>query len=275
KDVQVFLENTSQNWLCIFDNADDKNVPLGKYIPRSKNGNVIITSRLSEVEQMASPGCHIAVSDLDKEDAITLLLGHALMESSETNRKQGCKIVDAFNCHALAVSSAGAYIQAFKTCTLSDYLSILKSKQKESLNYQMRSLDGYSKSVYSAFLLSFEKLSTQAQQFLQMCSFLHHTAIPVQLFVLAAAFVSPGLHPCEDDLGIDLLNHFLSLFPTESSWNDTVDELYQLSLVTFDNSTKVLSLHPVIHACTLKTVGHMEEEKTSRAATLLLGQATP
>ncbi|KAJ3889376.1 P-loop containing nucleoside triphosphate hydrolase protein, partial [Lentinula edodes] len=187
KKVQAFLESKFQNFLCIFDNADDKKVDLKKYIPRGKNCNVIITSRILEIAQVASPGCCVAVSDLYKEDAITLLLGHAHIADSDTNREQGSKIVDALNCHALAVSSAGAYMQAFKTCTLSDYLSVLNSKKKELFEYQMKSLDGYSKSVYSAFILSFEKLSTQAKHLLQMCSFLHHTAIPVQLFVNAAA----------------------------------------------------------------------------------------
>ncbi|KAJ4465011.1 hypothetical protein C8J55DRAFT_392928, partial [Lentinula edodes] len=182
KKVQTFLESKFQNFLCIFDNADDKKVDLNKYIPGGKNCNVIITSRILEIAQVASPGCCVAVSDLYKEDAITLLLGHAHIADCDTNREQGSKIVDALNCHALAVSSAGAYMQAFKTCTLSDYLSVLSSKQKELFEYQMKSLDGYSKSVYSAFMLSFEKLSTQAKHLLQMCSFLHHTAIPVQLF---------------------------------------------------------------------------------------------
>ncbi|KAJ3846966.1 hypothetical protein EV368DRAFT_88278 [Lentinula lateritia] len=274
KKAQAFLESKFQNFLCIFDNADDKKVDLHKYIPRGKNGNVIITSRILEVAQMASPGCHIAVNDLYKEDAITLLLGHAHIEDSDTNREQGSKIVDAFECHALAVSSAGAYIQAFKTCTLSDYLSVLNNKQKESLDYQMKSLDGYSKSVYSAFILSFEKLSTQAQHLLQMCSFLHHTAIPVQLFVNAAAD-HKRLQPSGEDSGLELLEHFFSLFLKESSWYDTVDELAQLCIATYDNNTKTLSLHTVIHACAHVTVAPIEEEKTSRATTLLLGQATP
>ncbi len=59
------------------DNADDSNVDLSNYIPQCDHGNVIITSRLTEVHQMASPGSHLNFSDLEKSEAVNLLLKHA------------------------------------------------------------------------------------------------------------------------------------------------------------------------------------------------------
>ncbi|KAE9403742.1 hypothetical protein BT96DRAFT_936175 [Gymnopus androsaceus JB14] len=115
KNVQDFLARMDGNWLCIFDNADDKEVFLNEYIPSCNHGNVIVTSRLTETSQMASPGCHVDFCDLSKENAIELLLRQAHQESSDANQALASTIVDALGCHALAVSTAGAYIGATPT----------------------------------------------------------------------------------------------------------------------------------------------------------------
>ncbi|KAF9062642.1 P-loop containing nucleoside triphosphate hydrolase protein [Rhodocollybia butyracea] len=118
KSVRDFLARIDHNWLCIFDNADDKELYLKDYIPSCSHGNIIITSRLLETSEMDTPGCHIAFGDLNQDDAIELLLKHAHMESSEGNKKLASEIVDTLGCHALAVSTAGAYILTTRTCTL-------------------------------------------------------------------------------------------------------------------------------------------------------------
>ncbi len=63
-----------KDWLLIFDNADDPKVDLSNYIPQCDHGNVIITSCLTEVHQMASPGSHLDFSDLEQSEAVNLLL---------------------------------------------------------------------------------------------------------------------------------------------------------------------------------------------------------
>ncbi len=63
-DVQDFLGKMQEDWLLIFDNADDPNVELSKYIPQCNHGNIIITSRLTD--QMASPGACLNFLILNK-----------------------------------------------------------------------------------------------------------------------------------------------------------------------------------------------------------------
>ncbi|KAE9392458.1 hypothetical protein BT96DRAFT_944627 [Gymnopus androsaceus JB14] len=134
KNARDFLARMNQNWLCIFDNADDPEVFLKKYIPSCNHGNVIVTSRLTETSQMASPGCHIDFSDLDNETAGELLLKQAHQDSSEENLDLASQIVDALGCHALAVSTAGAYIGTTPTCTLGNYLEHFHKKKTKILN---------------------------------------------------------------------------------------------------------------------------------------------
>ncbi|KAE9389894.1 TPR-like protein [Gymnopus androsaceus JB14] len=224
KDVIDFLARTSENWLCIFDNADDKKVYLKDYIPICNHGNVIVTSRLSETSQMASPDCHTDLMDLTKESAVKLLLNQAHKQSSNENLNLASKIVEALGCHALAVSTAGAYIGATPTCTLENYLTHFNKKKKKILDYRMRSLDSYQRTVYSAFHVSFEKLSHPTQLLMQICGYLNQTAIPLKIFTQAAAFTGNDSSTVDVDPPIKTINdmkEFLSLFKDEDSWEDS------------------------------------------------------
>jgi hypothetical protein len=177
------LGRIREDWLLIFDNADNPQVDLSIYIPQCDHGNVIITSRLTEVKQMASPGCHLDFSDLEQREAISLVLKRANQVDSNTNRRLASDIVDALGCQALAVATAGAYIALSATCNLDNYLSLFERKRKELLNYKMKSLDGYQKTVFSAFQLSFDQLSPPTKLLLQICAFFHRAAIPIEVFL--------------------------------------------------------------------------------------------
>ncbi|KAE9392283.1 hypothetical protein BT96DRAFT_944791 [Gymnopus androsaceus JB14] len=233
KDVTDFLARTSENWLCIFDNADDKKVYLKDYVPICSHGNVIVTSRLSETSQMASPDCHIELMDLTKESAVELLLHQAHKQSLNENLNWAFKIVEALGCHALAVSTAGAYIGATPTCTLENYLTHFNKKKKKILDYRMRTLDSYQRTVYSAFHLSFEKLSHPTQLLMQICGYLNQNTIPLKIFTQAAAFT--GIDSSAVDVDppiktIDFMKEFLSLFKDEDSWEESVIEMKLLNL---------------------------------------------
>ncbi|KAK0477753.1 P-loop containing nucleoside triphosphate hydrolase protein, partial [Armillaria luteobubalina] len=274
-DVKDFLKRMHEDWLVIFDNADDSKVDLSKYIPQCNHGNIIITSRLTEVHQMASFGLHLDFSDLTQSDAVDLLLKHAHENSDTGNQQLASDIVDALGYQALAVATAGAYIASTATCTLSNYLSLFKWKCKQLLNYKMKSLEGYQNTVYSAFQLSFDQLSFSTQLFMQICAGFHHTAIPVELFYHASAFLSKDLFPEEKDKtpAIDEMKHFLSLFANNGLWDDAINELSHFSLTMYDIGTKTLSFHSVLHMCVQETI--VDKEKIYSIARLLLACATP
>ncbi|PBK79652.1 TPR-like protein [Armillaria gallica] len=263
-----------KDWLLIFDNADDPKVDLSNYIPQCDHGNVIITSCLTEVHQMASPGFHLNFSDLEKSEAVNLLLKHAHEDLSNDNQQLAAGIVDALGCQALAVATAGAYITSNATCTLSNYLSLFKRKCKQLLHYKMKSLDGYQKTVFSAFQLSFDQLSSPTKLFIQICAFFHHTAIPVELFYRAAAFTGDDIEPGEEEHpAVKELKDFLLLFTPNGSWDDTIDELSRLSLTMYDASAKALSFHSILHICVQETI--IDKDRVNHMTQLLLARATP
>ncbi|KAK0478991.1 P-loop containing nucleoside triphosphate hydrolase protein, partial [Armillaria novae-zelandiae] len=274
EEVRDFLRRMHEDWLVVFDNADDPNVDLSNYIPECNHGSVIITSRLTEVNQMASPDFHIDFGDLEQSDAVDLLLKHAHVEFNNNNQQLASVIVNTLGCQALAVATAGAYIASTATCTLSEYLPLFEQKCKHLLKYKMKALDSYQKTVFSAFELSFEKLSPSAKMFIQICAFFHHTAIPVELFHRASAFTGDDLWPEEKKKApaVEDLKQFLSYFPCNASWNEVIDELNSLSLIIYDTSAKTLSFHSVLQMCIQETID--DKEKICYTTGMLLARAT-
>ncbi len=273
-DIQDFLGRIQENWLLIFDNADNPKIELSKYIPRCNHGNIIIISRLTEVNQMTSPSAHLDFSDLEQSEAIHLLLKHAHQSFNNNNQQLASDIVDALGCQALAVATAGAYIASNPTCTLSNYLFHFNQKHTELLNYKIKSLDDYQKTIFSAFQLSFDQLSSSTQFFMQICAFFHHTAIPIEMFNRAAAFTGDDIEPEEEETpAVEELKHFLSFFTHDESWNNSIDELSHLSLIMYNIGSKTLSFHPILHICIQETI--INKDKIHHIALLLLARATP
>ncbi|KAK7441012.1 hypothetical protein VKT23_016793 [Stygiomarasmius scandens] len=249
--VQGFLSRAQKEWLLIFDNADTPDLNLGKYIPRCNHGNVIITSRVTSVHQMASPGHCLNFDDLDHLEAVELLLKHAGAEDSGHNKQLASKIVDALGCHALAVSTAAAYIASNATCDLSNYLSCFYHKSKNLLDYRSFSSDNYQHTVLSAFQLSFDQLTPSTQRLLQICSCFHHIAIPIKLFKLATVFAWDDTVPGEKvPASVTEMKEFLSLFTDDKSLDDSINQLAKFSLTTYDPSLQTLTFHAIIHSCT-------------------------
>ncbi|KIK58025.1 hypothetical protein GYMLUDRAFT_704455 [Collybiopsis luxurians FD-317 M1] len=276
EDVKKYLARNQDNWLCIFDNADNDQLYLKEYIASCDHGNIIITSRLGDTIQMAFPGPHIDFGDLSKEDAVTLLLKHAHKEHFEENKDFAMEIVHALGYHALAVATAGAYIHKAPTCTLGNYLAYFKTQQKKILNYRLKTVDNYQETVYSTFKLSFDQLSYSTQCFSQICAYLHPLSIPIAMFTQAAAFTGEDIEPGNSNpptSAIQYMRKFLTLFQEEGRFETSIEELHQLCLVSYNESEGSITFHPVIHACIRETSEYQPDVK--QAAMLILAQATP
>ncbi|KAK0478080.1 hypothetical protein EDD18DRAFT_1296024 [Armillaria luteobubalina] len=177
--------------LLVLENADPS-MELDKYLPYSLHDSILITSTNEAVSHFAS-GQAYKFKLLDSADQ------HSAGNLYNGNWQLASEIVNALGCQALAVATAGAYIASTATCTLSKYLSLFKQKSNKLLNYEMKSLDSYQKTVFSAFQLSFDRLQPSTQYFIQICAFFHHTAIPIELFHYASTFTGQDLSPEEKE----------------------------------------------------------------------------
>ncbi|KAJ7724104.1 hypothetical protein B0H16DRAFT_1247963, partial [Mycena metata] len=91
QDGLLWLTSKVEEWLLLFDNADDPSINLNDFIPRCNHGNIIITSRNPGLRVYA--GSNSLVSDMETEDAVALLLKSAVQEATSHTEQIAAEIV--------------------------------------------------------------------------------------------------------------------------------------------------------------------------------------
>lgn len=275
-----YLSQLQTRWLLILDKADDPDLLLGQFIPPFAMAAILITSRNANIRHYASPSCHIMLLDLDEADAIQLFLCRAHAESSDDNCHLARDFIRTVGSLALAVTIASATI-ADGSYTLSDYVSRFKPAMLD--NHVSDTLDGYTSSVGQALMPSIHKLSTCAQLLLQICSHLHHSAIPTSLFARAVKVANdqdaliPGERQAIHGTAWDIVQNFLTFVCSEhGAWDEhrflqTVDELRKFSLISYSPVTKLISMHPLVQACASAKLGSAPDLDTACFLLLELG----
>ena len=77
-------EENNKNWLLILDNYDDSGVDIRLLLPTCDAGNVIITSRKSDLQVLGLP---VPVDGIDEESGVSLLIKSANLEEPGTEGK--------------------------------------------------------------------------------------------------------------------------------------------------------------------------------------------
>ena len=91
QDALQWLRGSRDNWLILFDNADDPKINLNTWLPQCNHGNIVITSRNPGLVVYA--GSHSLVSDMEEPEAVELLLKSAGQQQTPENRKTSADIV--------------------------------------------------------------------------------------------------------------------------------------------------------------------------------------
>ncbi|KAJ7705629.1 hypothetical protein B0H16DRAFT_1704592 [Mycena metata] len=244
EDGLLWLTSKVKEWLLFFDNADDPNINLNDYIPHRNHGNIIITSRNPGMCVYA--GSDSLVSDMEEEDAVTLLLKSALQKATSHTEQVAAKIV-----------KAGAFIS--KSRNLDGYLALYTKNQAQLLSAKpAQSHDRYAWTVYTTWQMSFDRLTPPAAMFLQHCSFLHYNGISEEIFRYASEYKFPSNGLSKEELQEPL--EFLSCFLGPSGeWDslqffNATNEIQSYSLISFDAEKKLFFIHPLVHAWSQATV---------------------
>ncbi|KAJ7289410.1 P-loop containing nucleoside triphosphate hydrolase protein [Mycena rebaudengoi] len=272
EDASRWLASSQDEWLLIFDNADDPSINLFNYFPRSSRGNILITSRNPELSVHA-PNSHHHISDMEEEDAVQLLLASALQPLSTETESLATDIVKALYCFPLAVVQAGSFIA--RTGTLRKYLALYKQNRAKLLSMlPSQSHDEYAWSVYTTWDISFKCLGPLAARFLQICSFLHHEGISEAIFSNAATYKKAFLGPTEEE--IQEPRQFLDNLLTQSrTWDELqfaeiIAEIRGYSLINQDPNTNLFSIHPMVHEWSSKTITDTTSTRQCCAAMLAM-----
>ncbi|KAJ7347383.1 hypothetical protein DFH08DRAFT_936894 [Mycena albidolilacea] len=246
-DALQWLASKTDEWLLLFDNADNPGLDLHKFLPRCSHGNILITSRNQGL--VVHAGSHSVVSDMEESEAVELLLKSACQDITTGNQEIAGKIVKVLGYLALAIIQAGAFIS--KSGMLSSYLDLYKENRSRLLAAKpTQSHDDYKWTVYTTWQISFAQLTTTATTLLQLCSFLHNEGMSEELFSRASRYQS-DTSPARDGLkeALEFLSPFIGSTGNWDSFSfiEVMNELTAFSLVHLDPATKLFSIHPLVH----------------------------
>jgi hypothetical protein len=89
EDTLRWLSKLIEEWLLVFDNADDTKLNLLKFFPRSFHGNIVVTSRNGETRIYAPDlRSESKVSRLITDDAIDLLFRTARVTPDQSGQSR-------------------------------------------------------------------------------------------------------------------------------------------------------------------------------------------
>ncbi|KAJ7734108.1 P-loop containing nucleoside triphosphate hydrolase protein [Mycena metata] len=255
QDGLLWLTSKVEEWLVLFDNADDPGINLNDFIPQCNHGNIIITSRNPGLCVYA--GSHSPVSDMEEDDAVALLLKSAVQKATVHTEEIAAEIVKSLYYLPLAIVQAGAFIS--KSKNLDGYLALYMKHQARLLREKpTQSHDRYARTVYTTWQISFDHLTPPAAMFLQHCTFLHYNGISEEIFSYASKYKFPSSGPSKEELQepCEFLSHFLG---PAGEWDslqflEATNEIQSYSLISFDAEKKLFSIHPLVHAWSQVTV---------------------
>ncbi|KAF8068572.1 P-loop containing nucleoside triphosphate hydrolase protein, partial [Lyophyllum atratum] len=246
-DALRWLVNECEEWLILFNNADDITVDLSQFFPPCSHGNILITTRNPEL-CIHAPNAGFRVTHLDEEEARDLLLGMVSRNDNVTYDTRDQATTIELGCLPLAVVQAGAYIT--KTGNLSSYLELYKRNRVELWKKEPgQKHDDYRWTVHTTWQMSVDLLQPVAATFLRICSFLHHDGLSEEMFEASSAAVRSSSEWEELVPLADFLSNFLA---PDGNWDpylfqEMVADVRSYSLIDFDDVNMVFSIHPLVH----------------------------
>ncbi|KAF5003103.1 hypothetical protein FDECE_10338 [Fusarium decemcellulare] len=183
------------NWLLILDNADDKNnlyesqeQPTGidDFLPDSKNGRILITTRSQEVAVNAVGSAVVRLSGMSQDESTSLLKKSLICRDELKNMSLVAELLHALANLPLAISQAAAYMN-INQVSMEDYLRLFRNTDKdmiELLSRQFRDRTHYHTSqgaVAATWTISFNQVHDNhplAARLLAFIAYIEPKAIP-------------------------------------------------------------------------------------------------
>ncbi|KFY10202.1 hypothetical protein V491_07769 [Pseudogymnoascus sp. VKM F-3775] len=275
-----WLSTCSKSWLLVIDNADDPYMEVTKYIPRSGNGHVLITTRNPGVIDYATVG-NFQFRGMDPEEAIALLLRYAHLPKAADglniqSRKLAEDIASELGYLALALRHAGATIRR-NIYTLDKYLHYYLGWRRTMIGSpQIKNAD--EGNIITTWEIPFRKIVARASEslgykdavdILHIFAFMHFESIPESIF---QTFWN-SINGTETDLA-----DYPDILQNQSMLNEEAHArvrgafrvLGDYSIIDHDVDRSVCSLHPVVHAWTRSRLDPVEYKRWLGCTTAIL-----
>ncbi|KIJ90614.1 hypothetical protein K443DRAFT_659169, partial [Laccaria amethystina LaAM-08-1] len=286
-----WIGSLEENYIMVFDNADVLSpAELKAYLPPGRGGNILITSRNSNMRNLTLPENSHEVTEMEEDDAIKLLLKASCRDpSSVVFQTEASEIVKELFCLPLAVDQAGAYI-ASRPTTIGSYLAIYFEHRNMLLSSsQFRGASRYNRGVYETWNLSYKEIQQRAKTddshkanaansamfLLKLFSFFHHEDITEEIFSYAALPEDEKTSSSKLPLASCLLDRRLLPLNESGIWDNFVfreglEILLSFSLIKKSPSDCVYAMHPLVHTWGSDRLTLNERRKYSLMACITL-----
>ncbi|KAG9120792.1 hypothetical protein FRC07_003570 [Ceratobasidium sp. 392] len=263
-DALAWLVGQENKWLMVFDNADDTSLNLRQYFPDCSHGDILITTRNWHMHNLAGKTrlgvkAECQVSGMQQEDAKELLLSVSNMASNDTTDNCGATLVKELGYLALAIIQAGAHIRV-TGYTLGQYVEMYRSNKLVLEEYCkfVPKFDGYNRTVYTTWRISYDQLQDWVAETLRILCFLDCEGITSEAMSQNVCkhllTYQPEPMPTDGDLAIkggvgDSLKsslHTASGTFYKPAFLDFVRELRSHSFIDFNPSNGTYSVHPLL-----------------------------
>lgn len=245
------VDSPEDEWLLIFDNADDLGkANLAQYFPMGRRGNILVTSRDRNVEgQVVDQAIEIPVMDV--KDARSLLVTRgSLGKLSDEEEAIVHDIITDLGCLPLMLEQVAAFVRATGV-SLSKYRSYVKNKRAEIYKYQLHpsaESEEYQRSVETTWTVSYEQLrirSPDSAQLLLTLSFLDHSVIWEEVLEFACRrFAAIAL----DESPEGLPEYLVKLFSDDGyNFDVAMEPLLTFSMVRRKEGK--ITIHPLVGQC--------------------------
>ncbi|KAF1971389.1 hypothetical protein BU23DRAFT_600259 [Bimuria novae-zelandiae CBS 107.79] len=290
--VRNWLQDEANGtWLLILDNADDVNVfypeqahvsdrsstpstSLAQYIPQSRNGSILITSRNKDAAARLAGGYPRikAVSALGEDQAFQLLR-NKLHDASGS--ESAMELLRMLGYLPLAITQAAAYInQRAPRVTIQDYLDEFRrsTKNRESLLNRdagdLRRDRSASNSVVTTWQLTFDcvrKERRSAADLLSLMCFFNPQAIPKFALGSYERGMQKRVRRVQDLFSVPQYLKDWHRSGGEKAFYDDVAVLQAYSLVSA-TAEEVLRMHPLVQHCTIAWLSSARQAERCRMA---------
>ncbi|MGG2087921.1 FxSxx-COOH system tetratricopeptide repeat protein [Priestia aryabhattai] len=173
--IKTWMER-NHDWLVVFDNLADEQI-LDAFLPTTFLGNIIITTRKSNISSLINP---LNIDKFIREDSIEFLLKRTNREKD--SRRVSSQLAELLGDLPLALEQASAYI--IQTgISISSYIERF-NKYRDQLIKKGKPIN-YDYNLATTWEISFEELNKQnpiALRFIYLCSFLSPDEISLNIF---------------------------------------------------------------------------------------------
>jgi tetratricopeptide (TPR) repeat protein len=175
-----FMRN--KKWLFIYDNADAVDIDGGwleKYLPKKRNGHVLITTR----SWYSHIGEVINITVFTETEAMSFLEKRIRKKGNGYSDDSAKELAELLQYLPLALEQAAAYIREVPGVIYHDYIKLFKQYGIKVFNADTR-LVGYNSTVTITWKISMAKITNESTiQMFNMCAYLAPDSIPVEVFI--------------------------------------------------------------------------------------------